>query len=284
MAAVIDTHLHFWDMKTYHRTEWMEGMPAIQKTFLPPDLKPHFDSCGVDYGVIVEAARDSHEMNLWWLSLAEQYDYIGAVIAGCQLEQNDLTAWFDEYGQSAYFVGVRTVPVSPPAEWTTDPGAQHGFQLLNERGLIWDVLTGHQNFGGVAAIAGQYPELQIILDHCARPPLDEGKLDEWSAALAPLAGYPNIHIKYSALLYFSSVDTHVERLRPVTDFLFEHFGVGRMMWGSNWPVELLGGDYASSVARGKACAAELSATERAALFGGNALTFFKVRTRGNETS
>src|SRR4029079_15370299 len=98
------THLHFWDLATYQdHTDWMTNQPTIFRNFLPEDIKPHFDACGVDPGVIIEAARDSHALNLWWLALAERYSFIGAVAAGCLLEQPDLTAWFDEYSHSPYF-------------------------------------------------------------------------------------------------------------------------------------------------------------------------------------
>src|SRR5262245_27643858 len=93
-VPVIDTHLHFWDFANYlGHDAWLHDTPSINRNFLPPDLKPHFDAVGVDKGVLVEAARNSHELNLWWLKLAEQYDYIGAVVAGCYVEQDDLTAW-----------------------------------------------------------------------------------------------------------------------------------------------------------------------------------------------
>ena len=54
---VVDTHLHFWDMATYQaHSDWMKDSPVIYRSFLPEDVKPHFDACGVDRGVIIEAA------------------------------------------------------------------------------------------------------------------------------------------------------------------------------------------------------------------------------------
>ena len=276
--AVIDTHLHFWDLVTYETASrsWLASNPAIHRNFLPPDLKPHFDACGIDSGVIIEAARDSHRLNRWWLSLAEQYEYIGAVVVGCRLEQDDLADWFDDYSASPYFVGVRTTPAGPSDQWWENPATQRGLQELVRRDLSLDLLVGYESYPAVAQIAGHYPHLRIILDHCAHPPLREGNLEEWRTALTPLADYPNIHIKYSSFLLYSYPDSAVERLRPLADFLRTTFGLERMMWGSNWPVELLGGSYETALATMQAGIEPLSAEERAALFGGNAARFYRV--------
>jgi L-fuconolactonase len=275
-TPVIDTHLHFWDLATYHRTEWLEGKPALQRSFLPQDVAVEFAAHGVDGGVIVEAARDSHALNRWWLDLAAAYPQIVAVVAGCALEQEDLAGWLDEYGASPAFVGVRTAPVGPPDTWDDNRAAQRGLAELARRDLALDLLVPFEAFTAVGRLAARYPTLRMNLNHCANPPLRDGRLDAWAAALAPLAAYPNVHIKYSSLLLYSYPDSTEARLRQVTDFLFERFGVARLFWGSNWPVELLGGSYGEALAMMRRCAEPLSDSERAALFGGNALRFYDI--------
>ncbi|MEX1018870.1 MAG: amidohydrolase family protein [Litorilinea sp.] len=276
MIPVIDTHLHFWDLATYPRTGWIEDKPLLYRNYLPEDVKPHFDACSVNYGVIVEAARDSHEMNLWWLELAAEYEYIGAVVAGCSLEQDDLAEWFDAYAESAYFVGVRTSPAGAPDQWLTNAATRRGLDALNRRELRLDLLLGYETFAAVAELAAAYPDLGIMLNHCAHPPIREDGFAAWAAALEPLVQHPNIMVKYSSLLLYSYPDSQLERLRPYTNFLLEHFGPTRLAWGSNWPVELLGGSYVEAFGVMDALAVDLSPDERAAVFGGNAQAFYRV--------
>jgi L-fuconolactonase len=278
-SMVVDTHLHFWDLATYQdHTDWMKDSPVIFRSFLPEDIKPHFHACGVDRGVIIEAARDSHALNLWWLALAKRYPYIGAVVAGCLLEQADLAGWFDEYAHSPYFVGVRTAPAGPPENWATDPDTARGLNELARRDLSLDLLVTYEAFEAVRQVAAKHPSLRIILDHCGGPPLREGQLDAWRQHLAPLAGQPNIHVKYSSLLLYAEPDISVERIRPVAEFLMETFGPQRLLWGSNWPVELMGGTYEQSFSATHAALQPLTtAAEREAIYGGNAAKFYHVR-------
>lgn len=278
-SLVVDTHLHFWDMATYHaHSDWMRDTPAIFRSFLPEDVKLHFDACGVHRGVIIEAARTSHQLNLWWLALAERYSYVGAVVAGCFLEQADLASWFDEYAHSPYFVGIRTALAGPPEDWATNPDTARGLNELVRRDLSLDLLITHEAFEAARQVAAKHPSLRLIIDHCGGPPLREGQLDVWRKQFAPLAGQTNIHVKYSSLLYYAEPDTSVERIRPVAEFLLETFGPGRLIWGSNWPVELLGGTYEQSFNTTRAALQPLTtAEERVAIYGGNAAQFYRVR-------
>jgi L-fuconolactonase len=273
---VIDTHLHFWDLATYGNEEWLKSTPVIHRSFLPSDVKTHFDACGVDLGVIVEAGR-LHRLNLWWLDVAARYDFLGAVVAGGALEQDDLTAWLDAYRESPYFVGVRTSPAGPPESWEDNSATDGGLRELARRDLSLDLLLGHEAFPAVARLAARHPSLRIILDHCAHPPIREGQLDRWRDLLAPLAVYDNIWVKYSSLLLYPWPESSIDRLRPIAALLMEHFGISRLAWGSNWPVELLGGSYEQAFQAMCAAAEPLTQDERAALLGGNAASFYRVR-------
>jgi L-fuconolactonase len=278
-TLVVDTHLHFWDLSTYAPySDWMKDSPELNRTLLPDDIRPHFEACAVDRGVIIEAARGSHALNLWWLSLAQRYPYIGAVVTGCFLEQPDLAAWFDEYSHSPYFVGIRTQPAGAPESWAANADTERGLKELARRDLSLDLLVTYESFEAVRQLAARHPSLRIILDHCGGPPIREGQLDLWAKYLAPLAGQPNIVVKYSSLLLYAEPNISVEAVRPVAEFLIETFGAQRLLWGSNWPVELKGGSYEQSFQVTHAAISPLTtADERAAIYGGNAVRFYRVR-------
>jgi L-fuconolactonase len=85
----------------------------------------------------------------------------------------------------------------------------------------------------------------MVIDHLAKPPIKSGELEAWAAQLAAAARYPNIYAKVSGLNTaadwesWSAVD-----LKPSIDTALRQFGADRLMFGSDWPVCVLAGDYA----------------------------------------
>lgn len=277
---IIDTAVHIWDASTYHRMhgDWLDARPELKRSWLPADLEGLLTANGVQQAVIIEAARDSHKMNLWWLDQAATYPFMGPVMAGCKLEQPDLTAWLDEYSQSRHFVGIRTMPAGPPSEWTENPATARGLSELADRGLILELLVGWRAFSAVAALAGTYPSLQIILDHCGIPPFC-GSSEEWAAwseGFKALKQHPNVTVKYASLLMYAEPIRDMARLRVPAEFLLETFGPARLMWGSNWPVETRYGTYRETFEVMKTCAGSLSLDEEAALYGGTATRIYRI--------
>jgi L-fuconolactonase len=277
---VIDTHLHFWDATTYYRfhDNWLDARPELKRSFLPEDLQPHFQACGVHSGVIVEAGRDSHKLNLWLLELAQAYDYIGGVVAGLWVDNPKINVWLDKYITSPYFVGVRTHPSGNPESWGRNKDVQHLLRKMLEYKLSLDLLVTDDMFNGVAVLADYYPDLPIIVNHCGQPPFRDARLEQWQTHLWPLRKRSNIYIKYSPAFFnpFPELSNQfTDRMQPVVDFLLDTFGVKRLMWGSKWPVEMSERSYEALFHEMKDLASALSETEQALLFGGTASQVYR---------
>ena len=65
-----------------------------------------------------------------------------------------------------------------------------------------------------------------------------------------------------------------EDIKPHIDFAIEQFGVDRLMFGSDWPVAVLAGDYAKVWNETNKAIADLSVAEKDALLGGTANSFY----------
>lgn len=286
-TLVVDSHNHFWDIE---RSDlyWMTPEPTpLRRSFTPPDLKPEFDAVGIDRSVIVQAAKSRWD-NQWWLGLAEQYDYVGAVVGWVDLTSPEVGAALDEYQQHPAFRGVRaTAENEPDRGWLARPEVRRGIGEVARRGLTLDLLVRTPHLPHVPRLAEEYPELRMVVDHLAKPPLasgDRGALDEWRRGLARLAPYPNIWCKVSGLLTEATSRSAAgagsppvaEKIAPAVRFALETFGPGRLMWGSDWPVCLLAADYQTTYRTVVAALGPLAATDHAALFGGNAARFYRV--------
>lgn len=277
---VVDTHVHLWDARTYHRLhgDWLDARPELKRSWLPADLERELAACGVERAVIVEAARDSHSLNRWWLKQAEAYGFLGPVVAGCRLEQPDLARWLDDYSASPHLAGVRCLPAGRPHQWTENPATLRGLAELAGRGLCLELLVEWPAFPAVGRLAARFPGLPIILDHCGAPPFPEGPeaLDAWAAGLRELAARENVTVKYASLLLYADPQRDSGQLCAKATFLLDLFGPDRLMWGSNWPVELRYGSYLETFQFMRACAGSLTLREQRALFGGTAVRVYGI--------
>ena len=80
----------------------------------------------------------------------------------------------------------------------------------------------------------RFPEVRVILDHCARPVLDDGPPYAQAASLLALAQYPNVYLKVTPR---SFLEARRGQATPETFFprLVAEFGASRIAWGSNYP-------------------------------------------------
>jgi L-fuconolactonase len=127
--------------------------------------------------------------------------------------------------------------------------------------------------------ARRHPALRIVIDHGAKPEIASGALQPWARDIAELARLPNVHCKISGLLTEAREGARTSDLAPYVDHLFACFGPHRLMWGSDWPVLDLAGDYASWMHGARElCATHVGRDAAAmdAVFGANAARFYKL--------
>jgi L-fuconolactonase len=75
----IDSHQHFWHY-TPAEYGWIDGsMASLKRDFLPADLRPEIDACGVDSTVAVQA-RQTLDETRWLLELAQSNSFIAGVV------------------------------------------------------------------------------------------------------------------------------------------------------------------------------------------------------------
>jgi L-fuconolactonase len=98
----------------------------------------------------------------------------------------------------------------------------------------------------------------------------------WANAIARVAALPNVHCKLSGLATQAAPGWTPATLSPYVAHLVKQFGPARLMWGSDWPVLNLNGDYLGWHACARALVADLSGKERDAIFGANARTFYRL--------
>ena len=116
----------------------------------------------------------------------------------------------------------------------------------------------------------------ICVDHCAIPEL---RTDEffrsWKRGVQDLARAPNLVMKISGLGMTDHRWT-VASFRPYVLTAIETFGVDRVVFGTNWPVDRLYSSYPDVINAYFEIIAPFAREERVKMFSGNAERIFRI--------
>ena len=241
---MIDSHQHFWQVGRFDYPWMSSDLGVLYRDYLPDELAPILKQSGVKQTVLVQASNSVAESR-WLLELADANSFIAGVVGWVDLTSVEIDAQLDELCAHPKFKGVRHLVESEPQDdWLVQPTVLAGLKKLSARGLSYDLLvhTGHLQY--VPQVAESCPDLPLVIDHLAKPPIASNEIKEWSEALKPVARYPNVHCKLSGLVTEANWSSwQVNDLRPYVEYALELFGADRMMFGSDYPVCLLAASY-----------------------------------------
>ncbi|ETO04449.1 amidohydrolase 2, partial [Reticulomyxa filosa] len=99
---------------------------------------------------------------------------------------------------------------------------------LDKHGLIFEMQIYPCQMTCAAVVAAAYPKLKIVINHCGFP-LEED-MDIWKQGIALLSKCKNVYIKMSGG-------------GKIAVFGIDNFGVDRVMFASDFPVDKIHGDY-----------------------------------------
>lgn len=271
----VDTHQHFWKLSEVDYPWLIPDYGPIYDTFTPEQLGPQLKQAGVDKTVVVQSAN-SYEDTASMLVKADYNDWIAAVVGWVNLLDPDEANYrLEMYQKDSRFVGMRhLIHTEPDPDWVIQDRVVESLKVLAGHGKTFDVVAVFPNhLEHVPTLAEKVPELKMVIDHLAKPPVGE-KESPWFDQMKAAARSPNVYAKLSG--QFDNPDWTVDDVRPYVDFVFEQFGAERVMFGSDWPVCILGGSYSSVWANTQRLIAGLSESEKAAVLGGNALEFYNI--------
>ena len=294
---IVDPHQHFWDLSRNYYPWLCDPKPvhfrygdytALKRNYLPPDYLR-------DAGPL-NVVKTVHEDALWdpsdpageprWLEqVAAEYGYPHACVGSALLARGDIEQVLAGHARSKLTRGVRNFPVAAarPSEAKRgepgsmdDPKWRRGYALLDRHGFSFDVQTPWWHFDALAALAGDFPNTQIIIVHTGLPVdrSDEG-LAGWRAALELAAAQPNTAIKISGLGR-PGLPWTLTANGPVIRDTISIFGPERCMFASNFPVDGLTGSFQVIYGGFRAAVSNRPAEERRMLFHDNAVRIYRL--------
>lgn len=277
--AIVDAHVHFWDPARLHYP-WLAALPSLDRAFLPAEYAAAIGDAPVDRVVFVEANCRPDEAPCEVEFVERLGGGGGAPAAGPRVA--GIVAFVDlasaQDGQAAlhalaspHVKGVRQNIQGRPSGFCLQPAFVEGVRQVGRRGLTFDLCATHDQLPEVVELVRRCPDTRFVLDHCGKPAVRTGDIAAWARDVAQLAAEEHVCCKLSGLL--TEADATPRRaadLAPYAAHVVDRFGPGRLLYGSDWPVLTLAGDYADWYGFTRALTAAWSADERRAFYGGNA--------------
>jgi L-fuconolactonase len=271
-AHAVDAHCHLWRYRA-DELPWIDdAMAVLRRDFVAEDVAREFAAAGVRGGVAVQA-RSSLAETEFLLAAQASCSAILGVVGWVDLCAADAGAVIERY--AGRLAGVRHIAQSEPDDFLLRDDFQRGVARLAGAGMTYDILIYPRQLAAACAFADRNPDLRLVLDHLAKPPIASGELEPWARDLRALARRPHVHVKASGLVTEADWARWTpDQLRRYLDIAFEAFGADRVMFGSDFPVCTVAASYAQVVHAIDDYCAALSGGERAGVMADNAIAFY----------
>jgi L-fuconolactonase len=241
MSKVVDIHPHIIanDTTRYplaplggHQSDWSRTRPVTTEQMIAA-----MDKAGVAKAAIVQASTCyGHDNSYVADAVAAHPDRFTGVFSVDVLAADAperMRHWVKRglTGMRLFTIGS-TMP--DQASWLDDPKTYPAWQCASELGLSICLQMSAAALPQMIRLTERFPKVRIILDHMARPQIEDGPPYAAAESLFALAKYPTVYLK---LTERNCTQSRKGKATPETFFpkLVAAFGAPRIAWGSNYP-------------------------------------------------
>lgn len=274
---IIDSHQHFWQYNPVKHAWIDDAMAVIRKDFMPSDLAKVYQENGVDGCVAVEADQNPAETNLL-LQLASETNFIKGVVGWIDLRSDSIESKLEARKSQEKLKGFRhVVQAEADHNFLLRPNFLRGVSLLEKHNYTYDILIFPHQLGATLEFVKRFPNQKFIIDHIAKPYIKDGFYDGWAVLMKEIAKQENVFCKLSGMITEADYNHwKPEQIHPYMDLVLEAFGVNRLLFGSDWPVCLVAGNYSKVKGLVGHFISKLSAHEQQNIMGANAIKFYNL--------
>ncbi|HJR99534.1 MAG TPA: amidohydrolase family protein [Flavobacterium sp.] len=273
----IDSHQHFWIYEAEKHAWIDDDMKVIRKNFLPEDLKTVYQENNIDGCVAVQADQTLAETD-FLLALAGKNDFIKGIVGWVDLRASNIDDVLKQYSKFSKLKGFRHV-VQGEADhnFMLRPDFLNGIAALEKYNFTYDILIFPHQLGAALELVRRFPNQKFVIDHIAKPYIKDGFYDGWASLMKAISEYPNVYCKLSGMTTEADYNNWTqEQIKPYMELVLNAFGANRILFGSDWPVCLVAGNYTKTKELVTNFISQLSSEEKAAIMGGNAVKFYNL--------
>jgi L-fuconolactonase len=277
LSHVIDSHQHFWVYNEMKDAWITDEMKVIQRSFLPKDLQPVLQENKVGGCVAVQASQSEEETN-FLLELAGENDFIKGVVGWVDLKDKNIEERLIYFSKEKKLSGFRHILQGEDVEeYLSNKDFLHGISLLGKYNYTYDILVYHRQLKYVDDFVRRFPNQRFVLDHLAKPDIKGHTISDWEKEITLIAKNENISCKISGMVTEADWENWDEKdFYPYIDVVMRNFGTDRVLFGSDWPVCLLGITYQKWLSVLNTYFTNYSSAEKENFFGKNAMKFYDL--------
>lgn len=274
---MIDAHCHLWHPGRGDYGWMPKDDPTLSRPYRAADLISEATAAGVEGVVLVQAAPTVAETE-YMLGIADSLPLVQAVVGWVDFENPSDLGQLRRLAGHPLFKGVRPMIQDIPDDgWMLREDVQWAFRAVMDLDLTFDALGFPRHLDPFLTLLTRYPGMRVVVDHCLKPQVrDPSGFDAWAAGMAKIAGMTGACCKLSGLVTEADHDWSAEALWPYAEHVLSVFGPERVMWGSDWPVSRLRGEYGEWLATARRLCGRLAPGEKSMVFGGTAALFYRL--------
>jgi predicted TIM-barrel fold metal-dependent hydrolase len=294
--AVVDCHHHLWDLDAHPDYPWLQQAGAadappdarLPRTYAAADYLRDMESVDLIACVHVEAGwrrSDPCSETAWLATQIASHGCPSVAVAYADLTADDVEAVLAKHSEFGFVRGIRMrlaethralLALRPDDNPMVDPRWRSGFARLKRYGFSFELQVAPPIMADAAALADAFPDTLIIISHLGFP-MDRSADGSaaWRRALAELARRENVVVKLSGLAMMGLWPSQ-QNIADVVDHAVAVFGPNRVMFGTNYPVDLKNLNAEAHLRRHLELVAKFSAAEAAAMLGGNAVWVYRL--------
>lgn len=274
---IIDSHQHFWKYEAVKHSWIDEDMKVIRRDFLPEDLAKVYQQNNIDGCVAVQADQTLEETD-FLLDLASKNDFIKGIVGWVDLRGNDIKTVLEKYSKHVKLKGFRHV-VQGEADhnFLLRPDFVRGISALEKHNFTYDILVFPHQLLAVLEFVKQFPNQKFVVNHIAKPYIKDGFFEGWAVLMQEIAKQENVFCKVSGMITEADYKTWTEaQFQKYLEVVFTVFGTERILFGSDWPVCLVAGNYMQVKEIVTNFISKFSESEQADVMGNNAIKFYNL--------
>ncbi|WP_341227210.1 amidohydrolase family protein [uncultured Arcticibacterium sp.] len=272
----IDAHQHFWNYNDKDYAWIDDSMSKIRQSFLPADLEPILKQNGFDGSVLIQVNQNEEE-NIEFLQYADENDFIKAVVSWVDLKSPDLKNRLHYYSTSPKLKGFRHIVQGEPDDFLLDETFTKGVAKLAPLDFTYDILIFERQLNAALKFIRKLPDNKLIIDHIAKPDIKNQSINKWSNYMNAISEHENVYVKVSGMVTEADPQNwKKEDFSIYLDNVLSSFGTKRIVYGSDWPVCLVAGEYEEQLDIVQSYFSKLSQNEQDDIFGLNAQRFYNI--------